>query len=467
MTLERLVPTPDQQSAIRRMLTEPTRAALNASTMGAGKTLKAVEVAKGLDADTILLIAPLNTRLGWKTTFERQGVDLPFKWMRTSKDGERAIQDWQWQLPGIYFVGVEYFVRLGWNGKDRTSMWSHVPDLVLFDEVHRSQNRKSKTHKTLKQVKAGYKLAMSGTPTGNSFEGAWAVTKWLWPSEIDNSYWRWVERWCATEFDRFSASGKKVVGEKKPGAFFNSLPCYIRIESEFDADLVEEQVYVELTAAQRKAYAELEKKMVTWIENKPIVVEFPIALRIRLRQATLGLFTLDEEENIIFDDDCKSVKLDVMFDILEDDFDNESCLILTDSRKFADVAVGRLRRDGKSAEAWHGNTSQTKREEIKQAFVSGSCQYVVAVIAAIAEGVDGLQNGTRNMLWLNRSDNRILNEQAVKRVHRQGQAQTVRSVELVAVDTYDQGVLSSQVESAIQMNKTLKEQSGSPSRRPV
>jgi len=70
-------------------------------------------------------------------------------------------------------------------------------------------------------------------------------------------------------------------------------------------------------------------------------------------------------------------------------------------------------------------------------------------------------------LWLNRSDNRILNEQAVKRVHRQGQTQTVRSVELVAVDTYDQGVLSSQVKSAIQMNKTLKEQSGSTGRRPM
>lgn len=457
MKLEKLVPTREQESAIRKMLTEPTRAALNASTMGAGKTLKAVEVAKGLRAQTILLIAPLNTRLGWKATFERQGVELEFKWIRNSKDGKLAIEDWEWQLPGIYFVGVEYFVRLGWDGKQRTSMWAHQPDLVLFDEVHRSQNRKSKTHKTLKQVKAKYKLAMSGTPTGNSFEGAWAVTKWLWPDVVPNSFWEWVEKWCATEFDRFSASGKKIVGERRPGAFFNSLPCYVRIESEFDAELVEEQVYVELYPQQRKAYDDLEKKMVTWIENKPIVVEVPIALRIRLRQATLGLFSINDNEEIVFQDDCKSVKLDVMFDVLEDDFDGESCLILTDSKKFADVTVGRLRRAGYAAEAWHGDTAQTKREEVKQAFVSGQCKYIVAVIPAIAEGVDGLQNGTRNILWLNRSDNRILNEQVVKRVHRQGQTRTVRSVELIAVDTYDQGVLSNQLKRAVEMNKTLKE----------
>ena len=433
---------------------------MNASTMGAGKTLKAVEVAKIIGAKTILLIAPLNTRLGWKVTFERQGVTIPFKWINSTKEGKANLSDWEWEKEGIYFVGVEYFVRTGWVGKARSNTWTHVADLVLFDEVHRSQNRKSKTHRTLKQVKGGFKLAMSGTPTGNKFDGAWAVTKWLWPTVIENSYWAWVEKWCATEYDHFAPGGKKVTGERRPGAFFNALPCYVRIESEVDSELQEEQVYLELTREQRKAYNELEEKMVTWIKDRPLVIEFPIALRIRLRQATLGLFSLDDDDAITFDNDCKSSKIDLMFDILEDDFENESALILTDSRKFADVIIQRLRNDGKVALPWHGEVSGAKREEAKQALVGGSCQYLVAVISAIAEGVDGLQHGTRNVLWMNRSDNRILNEQVIKRVHRRGQDKTVRSVELIAIDTYDSGVLSSQVKNAIQMNKTLKENNG-------
>ena len=458
--MEELSPTKDQAFAIQRIATEPTRAALNASTMGSGKTLKAVEVAKQIGAETILLIAPLNTRLGWQVTFDRQGMELPFKWINSTKEGQRAKDDWAWQLPGVYFVGVELFVRLGWEDKARSKMWTKTPDMVLFDEVHRGQNRKSKTHKTLKQVKGGFKLAMSGTPTGNSFGGAWAVTKWLWPEVIDNSYWAWVDKWCAVDYDHFAPNGKKIVGERRPGAFFNSLPCYVRIESEVEAEIVEEQVYVELTREQRKAYTELEEKMVTWLEDRPLVVEFPISLRARLRQATLGLFSIDDEDNVVFDNDCKSQKIDVMFDVLEDDFEGESALILTDSRKFADVVVSRLTRDGKTALPWHGNVPGAKREEAKQAFVSGSCKYVVAVIAAVAEGVDGLQHGTRNVLWLNRSDNRILNEQVAKRVHRRGQERTVRSVELVAIDTYDSGVLSSQIKKAIDMNKTLKENRG-------
>jgi superfamily II DNA or RNA helicase len=337
--------------------------------------------------------------------------------------------------------------------------------LALFDEVHRSQNRKSKTHKTLRQLKAGYKLAMSGTPTGNSFSGAWAVTKWLWPDLIENSYWGWVENWCATEYDHFAPNGKKIVGERQPGEFFNSLPCYVRIESEIDVEIQEEEVYVELSATQRKAYTDLEERMVTWVEERPLVVEFPITLRARLRQATLGMFKIDDEDVVTFDNNCKSSKVEMMHEILSDRFEDESALILTDSKKFANVVVHRLTEAGHSALPWHGDVTQARRQENKEAFVGGSCKYLVAVIAAIAEGVDGLQHGTRNILWLNRSDNRILNEQVVKRVHRQGQTKQVRSVELVAVDTYDSGVLSSQIQAAIQMNKTLKEKTIGSSNR--
>lgn len=434
------------------MINEPTRAALNASTMGTGKTLKAVEVAKGIGAETILLIAPLGTRLGWKVTFERQGVTLPFRWINSTKAGKEAFSDWYWQLPGIYFVGVEYFARLGWQGKLRTDAWMRNPDMVMFDEVHRAQNRQSKTLKTLKTVKAGYKLAMSGTPTGNSFEGAWAITKWLWPEVIPNSFHAWAGEWCRFEYNHFAPGGKKIVGEKNPGSFFASLPCYIRIESELDVDIDEEAVYLELSPKQRKAYNDLEKNMVTWVEGNPLVVEFPITLRARLRQATLGMFSVDDNGQVSFSNDCESAKIDVALQILADDFEGEPALIFTDSRKFADVLAYRLG----SARAWHGEVSQTEREKIKQGFIDGEFKYLVAVQSAIAEGVDGLQYATRNMLWMSRSDNRLLNEQAVARIHRRGQTKQVRSRELIAVDTYDSGVLSSQLVKAMEMNKTLK-----------
>ena len=450
--LDRLSPTPEQEEAIIKMVSETSGGALNASTMGAGKTVKAVEVVRRRGDKVVLLIAPLGTRLGWKATFDRQGVDLPFKWLNSTKEGKANMNDWEWGLDGIYFVGTEFFVRLGWEGKNRSKVWTKKPDIVLFDEAHRSQNRNSKTYKTLKQLKAPFKVSMSGTPTGNSFEGAWAVAKWLWPDFVENSYYVWRNKWCKLEYDHFDPSGQKVVGEKTPGAFFNSLPCYIRLESELDVDLVEEQVFVELSATQRRAYEKLEKDMIVWVEDNPLVIEFPVTLRGRLRQATLGMFSVTDEGDVVFKDDCKSSKIDALQDILTNRIDGEPALILTDSRKFADVICARL--DG--AVPWHGNVSQTQREKHKEAFLSGEVKYVVAVTSAIAEGVDGLQHATRNIVWVSRSDNRILNEQAMKRVHRHGQARQVRSFDIIALDTYDSGVLSDQLSKALEMNRTLK-----------
>jgi SNF2 family DNA or RNA helicase len=49
-----------------------------------------------------------------------------------------------------------------------------------------------------------------------------------------------------------------------------------------------------------------------------------------------------------------------------------------------------------------------------------------------------------------------LNEQAMKRIHRNGQKQQVQSFEIVALDTYDSGVISEQMTKALLMNRTLK-----------
>ncbi len=451
-SLPRLTPTPEQEEAIVKMVSEKSGGALNASTMGAGKTLKAVEVVRRRGDKFVLLIAPLGTRLGWKATLERQGVALPFKWLNSTTQGKANLTDWMKAEPGIYFVGTEYFVRLGWNKNARTKIWAQEPDIILFDEAHRSQNRHSKTYKTLKQLRAPFKISMSGTPTGNSFSGAWAVTRWLWPDLIDTSYYLWRGKWCELEDDYFDPSGKKVVGEKSPGAFFNSLPCYIRLESELDVPLIEEQVFVELSSTQRSAYEKLERDMILWIENNPLVIEFPVTLRTRLRQATLGMFSVTDEGEVIFKNDCKSTKIEALEDILTNRIDGEPALILTDSRKFADVICSRI----PDALPWHGEVSQAKREEHKAKFMAGEIKYIVAVIPAIAEGVDGLQHATRNIVWVSRSDNRILNEQAMKRIHRHGQTRQVHSFDIVALDTYDSGVISTQLQKALEMNRTLK-----------
>ena len=503
MTEPPMIPTSEQADAIDTMLSKKSQGAcLMGSEVGTGKTLVSVEFAKRFGARVVLIIAPLQTLGapelgGWHGTFDQQQFPEAFRRIDSSVSGKAALADYEWNVPGVYFIGQEYFVRLGWvkvqqfnrnktpkmklNRKDnemrevwkneRLPLWGRTkPDLVIFDEVHRAQNGSSATHDTLMGgagqrggLTGRYKIGASGTPFGNSFDGAWAVTRWLWPNLVDSSIYVWRAKWCEIVYDHFAVRNQKVVGELVEGAFFNSLPCYIRIESDLDIEMDVKDVSITISPEQRRIYTELENSMVAWIQDNPMVTSFPITKRCRQRQSTLGVPTLIPDGEGGFDVrfalDCESAKIDKMWSILDKDFEGEPTVIFTDSQIFADVLVYRLNNvyGEDSARKWSGKVSQKVRAINKKAFIEGEFKYLVAVIRASGTGTDGLQFAARNMLYFSSDDSRIDNEQSIGRLVRRGQtADKVRLRRLIAKDTIDSGQLSKHMRDALRANKILK-----------
>lgn len=414
--------------------------------MGTGKTLMSVEVAKRIQANIVLVIGPLNTYWGWWDTIQRQnGYKEDIYKIDSTKSGVVAFNNLLKGEAGWYFIGREYF---------RTKDWSKIkPDLVLVDECHFAQNRASKSFKVLKTLNAGFKLSMSGTPSGNRFEGFWAVSRFLWKDTniVDKSFWKWVEKFAKTEYSPFA--GVEITGERIPGAFVKSLPCYIRLEPNHSLEVVEETRYVDLVPAQRKIYEKFERDLVVFLEGNPMIAEVPIAARIRLRQITLAVPTIVDDE-ITFADDAVSTKLKALQEIIDDNPD-DAMLVLTDSQKYARIVARRL---GDKAFEWSGQTSQSQREEAKQKFLRGEIKYIVAVIPAIAEGVDGLQDVCSTIVWLSHSDSNILNQQVIDRIRRRGQKEVVKIYDIVARDTYDEGQLSTLLKRQIEMNASLRKE---------
>jgi hypothetical protein len=403
--------------------------------------------------------------------------------------------------PGVYFIGPQFATQLAWdvemrNGeparnaggkivKRRNGVWDTVhPDMLIVDEIHQgTSNNRSQRYKTLMGMRPKFKLGMSGTPHGNFFEGIYPVTHFIWPDETPHSMpafkaqycegewqvwpkWNGVgewkdfdikphrEGWCTDEqHDHYH----KVTGEREPGAYFASLPCVVRREFEHDIDIDSQDVLVQLGPEQRKAYDDLERTMVTIIKGDPFVVEFPATLRIRLRQATLGLFSVTEDGGLDFDLDCISTKTEAVLKTSTDPehFNSEPALFFTDSKKFAKVLVHRLSALG-PAEEWSGDVSVSKREKIMDRFASGETKYVVMVVKSGGTGTDGLQFATRNVAFVSMDDSRIENEQGLARVIRRGQEQQVRVRYIVAENTYDQGILSAQLRAALAMNESMK-----------
>jgi SNF2 family DNA or RNA helicase len=227
------------------------------------------------------------------------------------------------------------------------------------------------------------------------------------------------------------------------------------MDSELPRMQTEERT-VELSAEQRRIYKKMEKDLIVWLEGNPMVADVPIATRIRLRQITLGIPTVDDEGVVTFADDCKSTKIDELFSIIGDLPDGEPLLILTHSQKFANVVTKRLRNSGITAFEWSGRASQHDRDNALESFIGGETQAIVAVIAAIGEGTDGLQEVCSTVIWLSKDDNRLLNEQAAGRLDRQGQKKSVLSFDIIAEGTYDEGQLSKLVKDQLAMNASLR-----------
>ena len=450
-----MTPFEDQRRAIDYIV--ENKAVLLKAPTGAGKTLVGVESALRAGANTILVIAPLNTVKGWRETVERQYQGtMPFHHITSRVAGKRAHGAVLSKERGFYIIGREYFKRHGWS--------KLKADFIIYDECHGATNWGSLMWKMLKTAKAPYLLAMSATPFGNKVEGAWALARWLWPKETPRGYWNWITEFFTTATnihaerlaeEKGIPANPDVVCEKVPGSVWKSLPHAIRMKSVYKANPVIHTVEVELAPAQRKHYRELEQEAITWLDEHPLAIDLPIVLNIRLRQICLAVPSITQDwvrrkdkdteewykewaDVVYFDDDAKSSKADAVLEILSDLYAEAPVpvVIYTDSRIYATLLTKRLQSKGYAARQFVGGMSAAEREWKKDGFGT-EFDIIVATIPTVAEGLDGWQRVAANEIWMNVSYNRLLNIQAQGRLSRTGQKQTVNRWLIQAKDTIE------------------------------
>lgn len=456
-------------------------AAILAAQPGAGKTNVAVEYCRraGWDNKVILLACPVKgTRVGWIRTFKKAGYTGPIYYLENkTKENFDHLLDGK---PGLYIIERSYLAGAAQVRGKREPLiaWNRVKkvDIALFDESHFASNRQSAAFRAWSLIKPKHiKIAISGTWFGNKFEGAWAVTRALWPNLIDRSFWRWVDTWsrktfscpkCYTEVEDedeglcptcYEHITKKTIirgidSEQNPGAFANSLPAYYYWEPDLDADNpavatpLKHPLYVELSPKHRKAYRQMEDQALAWLKDNPLQADVPISQHTRLRQLSLGYLSVEDTDEtdedgapiqrVWFEDDAESPKIDALQEFIKDNPDR-NLFVVTDSRIFAEILPKRLKTKG-GVTLWTGDTKHSERERILTDWGHGKGEVLVATIPSVAEGVDGLQHSCHTIVWMNKSTNGLLNEQVLGRLKRRGQKNRVVEVEIVAVETKDE-----------------------------
>lgn len=460
----RLTPYDWQKSDIDNLLFWDCNGIVAVET-GGGKSLTAIEAvhqAGHARNGAVLVIAPKSTFAdAWIRTVKRQtGADM--RVINSKSQGKQAEADLRANVPGWYLINHELFTRRQWEGVH--------PEVCIADEVHRLGNhrlwaRKSSGAHRLIYFKAKRRIAMSATPYRNNFANLWTILRWVYPDTTDHSPRRWIHEYCVTEPDFFA--GEVVKGEKNPGRVVSEVDCYIYHAKrqnccEFHpngflatGEPITEIRTVEMTAQMRKAYRQLTEQMITWLGENPLIVELPIVMRARLRQLSLGMVTFDTQGNIDYADDCESPKYDELLKVLGD-LEEEPVLVLTHSKKFANVVAKRLNKDGTSAVAWTGDVSMKDREQIEADFASGKVRVIVGVIAAMGTGVSSLARVTSTCVWLSRDEDKTSSKQAEGRLDRLDSIGRVVNIEIQAEGTYDAGILDAGLRHAIELNQTLR-----------
>jgi SNF2 family DNA or RNA helicase len=322
--------------------------------------------------------------------------------------------------------------------------------LVIFDESHRLKGRKLTFKCAAKLAKAAPScILVTGTPVLNRAEELWTSLHLIDPTKY-RSYWRWVEAHFQINYPRYRRRIVREVGNLLTGhveivrqeigdrMFYRPLKDILP-----DLPPVTETDYeVYLSTSERKHYDDMLEQF--WMEVGGEIVQAvnTVAQQTRLRQLASDWSTFGMGPG---------TKAKAAAGLVED-LDGAQCIIFCAFRDTAE-AVSSIIPD---SAAYHGGITAEHRSRLVEAFRVGEIQVLVATIATMGEGVDGLQ-GCHNVIMLDRLWTPARNEQAIGRCHRLGQKSSVNVMHLVAEDTIDDTILQALHDKTSVIDAVIKE----------
>jgi hypothetical protein len=223
-----LDPYPFQEADVANALQHEATGFVVAET-GAGKTLIATEIGLSLDVQTRLVIAPAGThKTVWARTIERQDPGAVVRRIDGSPKGKDAMNALEWGEPGWYTITPQLFTLMGTEKKNehgkvtRAKVWPDTlkVDLAIADEAHLLGGGGAATD-ALRRLKAGHRLAMSGTLVRNKVENFWPLLRWCYPhlngpgQLADVNRERWITEYMATKYDRFAPTNRGRCGSSR------------------------------------------------------------------------------------------------------------------------------------------------------------------------------------------------------------------------------------------------------------
>ncbi|MBE0469615.1 MAG: DEAD/DEAH box helicase [Methyloprofundus sp.] len=396
--------------------------------LGLGKTATSLTaISDLLDAcivERVLIIAPLRVANSvWKQESQRWQHTKHLNVLICTGSERQRIAALQTKAD-VYVINRE---NVEWLTK-HLKKWSF--DCVVIDEASGFKNASSRRFKALKRVAAdiNYIWLLSGTPTSNGLLDLWPQMYLVdFGERLGRTITGFKSRFFEKDFMGYNLTARKNSSDKIHALVADkmmSMSAEDYLEVPDRLDIVQR---VMLPASALKAYNELEKTLLTEINDEQIEAINAAALANKLLQASNGCIYTDSAGNSV---EIHSAKLDALAELIEDNA-GENLLVAynykTDlkrlQKRFPSAVV--LGKEQKTIDNWN----------------AGKIQMLLAHPASAGHGLN-LQRGGSVVVWFGLNWSLELYQQFNGRLHRQGQPKPVRVIHLVAKGCIDERVMT-------------------------
>jgi superfamily II DNA or RNA helicase len=309
-------------------------------------------------------------------------------------------------------------------------------DYVILDEAQAIKNAASESAKAARLLAGQHRLALSGTPVQNHLGELWSLFEFLNPGMLGAS-------------SAFSAAGTaRTLDADSAGALSRALRPFIlrRTKDQVARELperLEQTIYCDLDAAQRKMYEELRDhyRQALWTKiardglgkSKIMVLE---AL-LRLRQAACHPGLIDKTRT-----GESSAKLETLMSSLEEVHEEgHKALVFSQFTSLLAIVRQRLDADKIPYEYLDGKT-RDRQQRVERFQTDPDCKLFLVSLKAGGLGLN--LTAAEYVFLLDPWWNPAVEAQAIDRAHRIGQTRRVFAYRLITRDTVEQKVLELQ-----------------------
>lgn len=444
---------PYQKLGVRwlRLITQLGLGACLADDMGLGKTVQVLALLllrkRQADRQPALLVAPASLLANWCAEAARFAPDLRVRLVHPSA---RAQPDRELSPEAL---AESDLVITSYGFLQRTEALTQATwGLLILDEAQAIKNPGSKQTRAVKALRAGSRLALTGTPIENSLSDLWSLFDFLCPGLLGT----------AREFQRFTqrlvqggAGGKSAADAGRAHAPLRELvrPYILRrmkSDPRIIADLPDKTelvAYCTLSRAQavlyQRAVTELSERLATLdgIERRGAVLSCLMMLKQICNHPAqaLGHGTYAEAE---------SGKLQRLRELCEAiAARQEKVLVFTQFRELCEPLAGFLnevfvRAGGRPGLVLHGGTAVKKRQELVAAFQAAPAgEGPSFFVLSLKAGGTGLNlTAASHVIHFDRWWNPAVEDQATDRAYRIGQRRNVLVHKFVCRGTLEERV---------------------------